>query len=163
MKLTRNDIACLTAATQRQDHLVLPPERLSAKAQRAALTRLLRAGVAEEVTVADEALGWRQEAEESIGLRITGTGLAALDPQEAPCEIPQCDAPRKTKRAVVVALLERKEGARIGELTAATGWQPHTTRAAITGLRKSGLTIETMRDEDGTLYRIPSAAEAGEG
>jgi hypothetical protein len=163
MKLTGTDIACLPAAAQRQDHLVPPPDALSAKARRTALRRLLRAAVAEEVAVADEALGWRVEAQTPKGLSITAAGLARLDLRELQGETPEREGPRPTKRAMVIALLEREEGARLGALVAATGWLPHTTRSALTGLRKSGLTIETTRDANGTLYRIPAPAHPGEG
>ena len=44
--------------------------------------------------------------------------------------------PRLTKTATVVALLGSDGGATLAELIAATGWLPHTTRAALTGLRK---------------------------
>jgi hypothetical protein len=40
-------------------------------------------------------------------------------------------------------------------LVAATGWLPHTTRAALTGLRKRGYAIERERSEKGgSLYQI---------
>jgi hypothetical protein len=40
-------------------------------------------------------------------------------------------------------------------LIAATGWLPHTTRAALTGLRRRGYTIERERSEKGgSVYRI---------
>jgi hypothetical protein len=51
---------------------------------------------------------------------------------------------------------------RLDALVKATGWLPHTTRAALTGLRKRGFLIERVRDEGkGSLYRIvekPGAA-----
>ena len=59
-----------------------------------------------------------------------------------------------SKLAEVISLLGRKKGASIEELIAATGWLPHTTRAALTGLRKRGFAIERSRNEQGTLYRI---------
>ena len=46
-------------------------------------------------------------------------------------------AKRQTKIDTVIGLLSRAEGATIGQLVAATGLLPHTTRAALTGL-KSG-------------------------
>src|SRR4051794_19097504 len=46
-------------------------------------------------------------------------------------------AERQTKKATVAALLGRAEGASIEELMSATGWQPHSVRAALTGLRKA--------------------------
>ena len=64
-----------------------------------------------------------------------------------------------SKRDRVIALLRRPDGAAMAELIAATGWLPHTTRAALSGLRKSGLMLERFRnDELTTCYRIPIAA-----
>ncbi len=61
-------------------------------------------------------------------------------------------APRRPrKREIVLALLARPEGASTAELMEATGWQPHTVRAALSTLRKDGEIItrtgrgETMR------------------
>ena len=61
---------------------------------------------------------------------------------------------RGSKLAEVISLLGRKKGAGIEELILATGWLPHTTRAALTGLRKRGFAIECLRNEQGTVYRI---------
>jgi len=38
----------------------------------------------------------------------------------------------------VIEMLSRSGGASLADLIAATGWLPHTTRAALTGLRKRG-------------------------
>lgn len=46
-----------------------------------------------------------------------------------------------TKQAAVVDMFQRDIGARLAYLAATTGWLPHTVRAALIGLRKSGLTI----------------------
>ena len=45
---------------------------------------------------------------------------------------------------------------------AATGWLAHTTRAALTGLRKRGYAVAIDRSDDkrGSFYRIP-AGETG--
>jgi hypothetical protein len=53
------------------------------------------------------------------------------------------------KNARIVELVSRPEGAGIDELTAATGWQRHTIRAALTRLRQSGFTVELRTGEDG--------------
>ena len=37
---------------------------------------------------------------------------------------------------------------------AATSWLPHTTRAALTGIRKKGHEVERMKRDDATCYRI---------
>jgi DNA-binding MarR family transcriptional regulator len=71
-------------------------------------------------------------------------------------------APRETKQAQIITLLSRPAGATLGDLISATGWLPHTTRAALTGLRKKGYTLEKSRGEDGkTTYRISSAPTSG--
>ena len=41
-----------------------------------------------------------------------------------------------SKSAAVIALLQREQGATLAEMIEATGWLPHTTRAALTGLKK---------------------------
>ena len=72
-------------------------------------------------------------------------------------------APRGgSKLAGVIALLERDHGATIEELIAATGWLAHTTRAALTGLRKRGYAVAIDRSDDnrGSFYRI-QAGETG--
>lgn len=45
---------------------------------------------------------------------------------------------RPSKKAAIVALLERPASAAISDLTKTTGWQIHSVRAALTGLRKEG-------------------------
>ena len=67
----------------------------------------------------------------------------------------------ETKRAHVITLLERASGASLSELIAATGWLPHTTRAALTGLRHKGFVLDRDKRADGTtIYRISSAPAA---
>lgn len=67
--------------------------------------------------------------------------------------------PRKgSKIAAVVNLLERKRGATLDELVFATGWLPHTTRAALTGLRKKDHKIERRKRGDVTCYFIEARA-----
>ena len=62
---------------------------------------------------------------------------------------------RSSKKAVIVALLQRPEGAAITDLTAATGWQVHSVRAALTGLRKEGTDLVRSKDDGGTThYRV---------
>ena len=73
-------------------------------------------------------------------------------------------APRRgSKLAQVIELLQRDNGATVDELTAATGWLAHTTRAALTGLRKRGYAVEINRSdkERGSFYRI-KAEDDGE-
>lgn len=63
--------------------------------------------------------------------------------------------PTTTKRAQIVGLLQRRRGASLVELTEATGWQPHSIRAALTGLRKQNMNVDRRRDKQGgSVYRI---------
>jgi hypothetical protein len=64
-----------------------------------------------------------------------------------------------TKRALIASLLSRKEGASLSALMTATGWLPHTTRAALTRLRQTGCTLERSKGPEGvTVYHLTSAA-----
>jgi hypothetical protein len=69
---------------------------------------------------------------------------------------PQARAPSKIDQ--VLALLRRGEGATLAELVEATGWLPHTTRAALTGLRKKGHVLAKDKRGEATCYRITEAA-----
>lgn len=59
----------------------------------------------------------------------------------------------------MIAMLCAKGGASLNALVEATGWLPHTTRAALTGLRKRGFSIERTREQGSdSIYRIVSAS-----
>ena len=62
-----------------------------------------------------------------------------------------------SKQALIVAMLTKDKGAKLAALAEATGWLPHTTRAAMTGLRKQGFPIVRTRHEKrrraAALYR----------
>ena len=70
--------------------------------------------------------------------------------------------PGETKLAMVKRLLARKSGADLAALQEATGWQPHSVRAALSTLRKAGFTIEKTapKAEGGApVYRLTAAPE----
>lgn len=60
----------------------------------------------------------------------------------------------ETKIAKLIALLRRKRGATLQDMVEATGWQEHSVRAALTGLRKKGHAIERSNAGGVTSYRI---------
>ncbi len=66
----------------------------------------------------------------------------------APAEKPRLRA--GTKQALMIELLKRPEGATVEQIAAATGWQHHTIRGAISGAlkKKLGLTIEATRTRE---------------
>ncbi len=116
---------------------------------------------------------WRTDQEEKpFGLKLTKAGSAALGlaeegaGEEEPA--PQPKTRRKTKRdapgagskqAQIIALMQRGSGASLAAMVEATGWLPHTTRAALTGLRQKGYAIERDKSPQGkTVYRLPARA-----
>ena len=62
----------------------------------------------------------------------------------------------KTKKAQLIQLLSRKTGADVATISDKLGWQSHTTRAALTGLRKAGFEISAEKPGQGKplSYRI---------
>lgn len=73
--------------------------------------------------------------------------------------MPKTTMARKTpKTDKVVVLLKRPQGASLEELTKATDWLPHTTRAAMTGLRKKGHVIERATVDGVSRYLITTGA-----
>lgn len=63
---------------------------------------------------------------------------------------------RKTKKAQLIQMLTRKVGADATTISDRLGWQSHTTRAALTGLRKAGFEITAEKKGEGKplSYRI---------
>ncbi len=101
-------------------------------------------------------------AEIPTGMKASSLQLATANGADAtggavnPVAASGPDRPREgSKGAHVVGLLSRVSGATLDDLIAATGWLPHTTRAALTGLRRRGYEILRGKGEDGrTTYRI---------
>lgn len=68
---------------------------------------------------------------------------------------PTTPTSRTTKSAAVTKLLSRNKGATLSEIMAITHWQPHSTRAFLTGLRKKGVELlRETRSGGETSYRI---------
>ncbi|NTZ42563.1 DUF3489 domain-containing protein [Altererythrobacter sp. SALINAS58] len=64
----------------------------------------------------------------------------------------------ETKIGKVLALLKRKQGATLDEMMETTDWQKHTTRAALSGLKKKGHAVEREMRGDASCYRITASA-----
>ncbi len=63
-----------------------------------------------------------------------------------------------TKQADLIALLKRPEGVTIAQMCAKIGWQSHSVRAALTGLRKRGVSISRDKNNAGaSIYRAGPA------
>lgn len=69
-------------------------------------------------------------------------------------------APRITKITKLLTLLQTGTGASLEDMTDATGWQPHTVRAAMTGLKKKGHSIEKHIEGNTTVWSVKGVAAA---
>jgi len=187
-KLTDTQAILLSTAAQRADGSLLPPpETIGANTNRIrkAVGTLIKRALADEVEVTTANRAWRSQGEMHWGAVITDAGRAAIgvepsggagerlsseapsitEPAAADTTAAETSAPgmppsesRQTKGALVLAMLSRDQGATLTELVAATGWLPHTTRAALTGLRKKGHDIAKGKRDEVTCYRMASAA-----
>jgi hypothetical protein len=69
---------------------------------------------------------------------------------------------RPTKRNRLVRLLKASAGREIAALSRELGWQPHTTRAALTRLRQAAYTIEKLPPQNNGAFRYRIAGEPPE-
>lgn len=99
------------------------------------------------VAAAEQPSGDQMPAEAGAVLEVI---VESVTPAPAPVRTKKIDA--------VIALLRREESAVLAEMIDATGWLPHTTRAALTGLKKKGHVIEKTKRDGVTCYRIAAAA-----
>lgn len=164
-QLTDTQLILLSAASQRDNRLIPLPDRLRGAALDTLSAKLIALGLAtkSEVGPADP-IWWRDADDTAIGMTITADGFRslgidpegheALPPAEAVVPLKVAASPG-SKIAAVVTLLRRPEGASIEVVMTATGWLPHSCRAAFTGLRKRGHNVERVRDAARqSVYRI---------
>ena len=91
----------------------------------------------------------RQPQVEPVGTYATPlktANLAAASEQPEPKP--------KSKVSLLLDLLARPEGATLAQMMAATAWLPHTTRAALTGLKKKGHTVTSIKADGVRTYRV---------
>jgi hypothetical protein len=86
--------------------------------------------------------------------------MAAIRDHVAEAPAPKQPTPRAgTKQAMLIEMLQTAEGATTEVIVAATGWQAHTVRGAMSGAsgKKPDLVV-TLGKEDGRrrVYRISS-------
>ena len=80
--------------------------------------------------------------------KIDRLGFQQRQEQQACRFAPRVVSPRAgTKQARIVEMLSKEGAATLEALIEATSWLPHTTRAALTGLRKKGYVIERIGGE----------------
>jgi hypothetical protein len=167
-KLTDTQCVLLSAAAKRDTLSLYPlPDTLKpGGGLHKTLTALTTRGLLEERETTDAASVSRSDGDYRYGLFVTPAGLTAMGIDRAgnggcdsgspkPADIPTIE--RTSKSSAVLELLRRKEGATLAELIETTAWLPHTTRAALTGLRKKGHAIERGKRGDTTCYFLRAA------
>lgn len=169
-KLNDLQLILLSHAASTDDGSLLPLPQAVNDQDRAQkeLKALLRRGLIAETETTNTAASWRQDGDIHFALTISGAGKGAIGlgepvassetaaadstPPAAPAA--SREARPGSKIANVLTLLRRNEGATLAELTEATVWLPHTTRAALTGLKKKGHVITKAKRDDTTCYHI---------
>ncbi|MEP2726949.1 DUF3489 domain-containing protein [Roseibium sp.] len=87
-----------------------------------------------------------RDLKSEVGIEMSGSPLTPnVEPEPAK---------PSNKSSLVLEMLQRPEGATIAQIVTATSWLPHTTRAALTGLKKKGheITSEKVEGEE-RVYR----------
>jgi Protein of unknown function (DUF3489) len=175
-RLTDTQLIVLSRAAQREDGAAALPDGMTEKAAQKLAAALVTRQLVREIRAKPGMPVWkRSEKGRSHALIITKLGRTAIkaegegesedsDPAVQASasidEVASAQSERSTPRqgsklSIVIDLLARKRGAGIEELASAVAWLPHTTRAALTGLRKRGYAIERERSEKGgSVYRI---------
>jgi hypothetical protein len=190
-KLTDTQLVMLSAAAQRGDHCLTAPDKLKGAILVKVGDKLVKLGLIREVQAKAGTPVWRRDDAGSFALKLTAAGLKAIvvddgsdeaaeggavtlpgsDPDANKASVPDSAGPHAkttpregSKLAQVIDLLERPDGATILHLTETTGWLPHTTRAALTGLRKRGYAVVRERIDSGdSVYRIAGVVGDGAG
>ena len=181
-QLTDSQLVILSAASMRASRAILPlPPALTLNKGSAALVlkSLIGRGLIAEASAGREDEVWRENEDGGrLTLRMTDAAFRTLgietddgdvlprgpqhpsgqgEPLFLTPERPEPQPGPGTKLAILLELLRRAEGASVDELMAATGWQAHSVRGAISGSikRKLGLVVETFPAERrGRIYRI---------
>jgi Protein of unknown function (DUF3489) len=193
VKLTDTQLVMLSAAAQREDLCLTAPDKLKGAILTKVSEKLVKLGLVREVRAKAGMPVWRRDdSAQGYALKLMAVGLKAIAVddgseeaialREAPQPRPHPDATKASgpaitraraktfapragsKLARVIDLLQRRGGATIPILIEATDWLPHTTRAALTGLRKRGYAIARERIDGGdSVYRMGSpAAHSGD-
>lgn len=183
-QLSDTQAIILSAAAQRPERIALPlPDSLRGGAAAKVVSTMIAKGLLQEVEVnlRRGELVWRETGNgpgttlvatdaglSAIGIEPDETETTPASATEAPPQDPAHDGdaeagqstrtPRAgTKQAALIAMLRASDGATIGEITAATGWQAHTVRGAIAGAlkKKLGLDVTSEKVEGrGRVYRV---------
>ena len=178
-KLTETQTTILTAGAQRPENIAMPlPKGLHGAAAKMAVTKMIEHGWLQEVGASssrNEPL-WRETGDgHGTTLVVTEAGLLAIgiEPMvmktrvasrgvaNAEPEVKHPTLRTVTKQALLISMLQRPQGVSMQEIVAATRWQAHSARGAMSGAlgKKLGLVVvSTKEDARGRMYRIGQPA-----
>jgi hypothetical protein len=200
-RLTDTQLVTLSRALQREDGAVTIPPTLNGAAAECFARTLVRRQLVRIVPATAGMPVWRRREDgEAEALVITDVACAALGvatPPEPPAASGGDDPPDQDpddcrpvacgprwpgkpcaggKRDAVLALLRACEGATMAQIARVTGWQAHSIRAFLSGLRKAGQIVMRSQRDGITVYRVadrdaaatpvdcpPAPVTAGEG
>ena len=186
IKLTLTHLEILTAASCRSDGFAIRPEKLKSLGAAKVATRLIEQGLVRELRAKAEMPIWREDENgKAFSLKILKAGRSAVASasraDEAVASVKVAALPFEigmpagqaefqgsslaeggSKRGLVLAMMQRQQGATIDDLMSVTGWLPHTTRAALSGLRKKGVSIVRSRNpnDQHSVYKISALVTA---
>ena len=173
-QLSDRQVTVLAHAAQRDDGVVILPETLRGAAAVKVVQALLDRRLVQEIRAKKGTPAWRRgENRSGYALKITHAGRQAIGLDHGggdDSDLRQSDADASStvpkpvragsKKAMILALLGRSEGASIEELMEATGWLTHTTRAELTRLRQRGYAVERFPQAGNTTtYRITASRQ----
>jgi hypothetical protein len=164
-----------SAGAQRPNNIALPlPKGLHGAAAKMAVSKMIAHGWLLEVDAnlrQGEPL-WRETGDgHGTTLVVTDAGLLAIGVEPVVVKTvatickhasvtPEAKPPTQragTKQAMLIALLQAPEGATMEAIIAATGWQAHSARGAMSGAlgKKLGLVVTSAKEDGrGRVYRI---------
>lgn len=177
-RLTDTQSRILSRAATRPGALAMPlPEGLHGAAATKVVTMMIDRGLIEEVAAGLHRGTplWRETGDghgstliaTAAGLEVIGiapvvaqTVAALRQGKSAAGSVGSAARRAGSKQALLISLLQAPEGASIDEIMAATGWQAHTVRGAISGglKKKHGLAVTSVKmDGRGRVYRLGEA------
>ena len=96
------------------------------------------------------------------GARTTDAAMKATSPKRASKKTATAPPLPRGKIPTLIDLLKQPGGTTIAAMMAATGWQAHSVRGAISGSIKKALGLEVLSEKTdaGRVYRIVAEAQS---